>query len=524
LIETPAKRTAKDGLAAAKALFARDPIAMREQALDAYVDIRPHNDDALHAYIAAYYGYRIARNAVCPGHCAPFDGVADLFFMRNPELDQIWVGGRGVGKTLNLSIVEHLLLRFFGDTIANIGAVEKQALKLYSYIEHHSTLPRFLKDLAKRPLLSKTYFKNGGFIEVMPATMSRVNSPHTRVAAVDECDLCDQKILDEAQSIPIRVHGRPPQMIFTSSLKFAYGPMVKLTDEAIEKGRKSYTFCVFEVIEKCPPTRHREGDGCRTCPLAKECLDERVDPHTGKTTSLPGPGRAARSDGFMPIPDVIRMYQSLDADTWDSQWRCKRPSSKGLVYPQFGPHHVIDYMGKGDPIIGKYNPSLPAYAGVDFGFANATAIVYVQVTPDHKIVAFAEDFAERRISEDTAASMKREPWFANLAWIVGDPAALDARMTLQRHGVPITAANNSKAVHKQDSGISKIRWALAPQGGIAPFLYIDASCKNLLREMRSYHTPEEREYKNADERPVKSDDHAVDAFRYACAKLIRSTG
>ena len=101
------------------AAFAADKDTSRERTLDECVDLVPLDDDMLHAYIEAYYNYRIPTAAVCPGHVAPFQGVADLFFMR--EGDQIWTGGRGVGKTLNLSIAEHLLLRFYGDQIAHAG-------------------------------------------------------------------------------------------------------------------------------------------------------------------------------------------------------------------------------------------------------------------------------------------------------------------------------------------------------------------------------------------------------------------
>ena len=135
----------------------------------------------------------------------------------------------------------------------------------------------------------------------------------------------------------------------------------------------------------------------------------------------------------------------------------------------------------------------------------------------------AEDYAERRISEDTAASIKAAPWFDNLAWIVGDPAAADARMTLRRHGVKITPADNAKDVSKDGSGIAKIRWALQPQGGIPPFLYFDKRCVNIIRSIRHYHNPEHRAETNAIEVPAKVDDHGADATRYCVAKLIKRT-
>ncbi len=49
-----------------------------------------------------------------------------------------------------------------------------------------------------------------------------------------------------------------------------------------------------------------------------------------------------------------------------------------------------------------------------------------------------------------------------------------------------------------------------------PGLIVGAICPNLVREFALYHDPDPREGVNAREEPVKADDHALDALRYAC--------
>jgi hypothetical protein len=478
------------------------------------LNVCPESDEELHAYIELYYGYRVPRVAVCPGHCAPFDAMTDLFFLRHPSHDAVWVGGRLTGKTLDFAITEHAMMRFFGDEIANIGSVEAQAKKCYSYIEKFATLPHFLPDLVKRPLMSETILKNGGRVEVLPGTKKRVNSPHPRLAMWDEVDQIDPAVLQEGISMPQRMNGRAPQAVFTSSLKYAYGPMVQIMEGAAERAIRKHVWCVFEVIERCELARHQDGEGCKECPLAPECLDSETLPD-GTISLLPGPGKAARADGFMPIDDVIKKYRGLDKDTWDSQWRSKRPSVRGLVYPQWDDNvHIIDY---------DWNPTLPVYAGIDFGYTNPSAVVYLQVTPDGKIIAFDELYQNMMLDEELARRMKSSPYFDATIWRMGDPAAAGSRATLNANGVMVSAADNTKDTGKDNSGISKIRWLLAPPGRPDPLFYVARRCKSLIGEFRTYHVPEEKDDRNRVEQPVKNDDHALDACRYAVARLVKNT-
>ena len=59
---------------------------------------RPENDGELWQFIVDEFDMMIPRVAVCEGHCAPFDFVADAYFERG-VLDKLIIGNRGSGKT-----------------------------------------------------------------------------------------------------------------------------------------------------------------------------------------------------------------------------------------------------------------------------------------------------------------------------------------------------------------------------------------------------------------------------------------
>jgi hypothetical protein len=472
----------------------------------------PQNDDELWEYILSEYGFAIPREAICHDHVSPFQAIADVYFSR--ILDMVLIGPRGGGKTLALAIIDHLLVAHFGIEIANVGAIEEQAKKCYSYFEKFCLLPQFRNMLVKPPMLSKTYLKNGGFLEIMPGTMNRVNSPHPNRAHLDEIELMDPKIIEEAKSMPQRQKGRPPATIWTSSRKKAFGPMEDLLLKAAETGMPVYKYCAFEIIENCPPTRHREGEGCKTCPLFTICKEKTRD-EFGKEVYKEGPGRASRAHGWLSIDDLIQKFMSMDKGVFKAQWLSEKPETFGLAFPMFErSRHVIKY---------KYDPVYPVVAGLDFGFTNPSVALYVQVLPGDILVVFAEDYRPNRTAEMFAESIKEEPWFLATRWRVADAAGRGDRETLIRHGVSNEASRKEGTPEEKSSRISSvniIRYLLDPMGR-EPLLYISTECKNLIREIERYHHPDQRLNQNIDEIPAKIDDHAVDALRYIVTRMYR---
>jgi hypothetical protein len=476
----------------------------------------PETRDELWSYVADEYGFEIPRVAVCKGHVSPFDALADAFFSEGGEM--VWVGPRTGGKTLQAALLEHLIMTHFGDTAAHAGAIEAQAMKCYEYLRSFFGKPQFRDDVLGDSLMSSTIFKNGAKVEVLPMTMNRLNSPHTRFLFCDEIELATNTLLNEARSIPMRVNGRAPLTIYTSSRKFAHGPMEDMLRESKTKGTKSHFWCLFEIIEKCPETRHQNGapTGCGSCKLEPVCREKETDLLTGVTAYVEGPGKAARADGWYKIDDAITKYTTIEEGTFNAQWLSKKPDTKGLAYPMFDENvHVIDY---------EYQPAFPVVCGIDIGYTNPTCVLYAQPMANDDIVIFAETYKAGMLDDELADIIKSERWYNNTSWRVIDSAAASTRAALQRRGIANEPANKASTAEEKSSvvaGIKLVRWLLQPQGRRTPILYFARGCVNAIREMGTYHHPDPKEDRNVDERPVSSDDHACDAARYLLTRAYR---
>jgi hypothetical protein len=480
------------------------------------VRIKPATPDLLHEYIQDYYGYNIPRTPVCDNHCSPFDAISDAFFSDGGEF--VWVGPRTGGKTLQAALLEHMLMTLYGDTVAHAGAIDAQALKCYEYLRRFFNLEAFRDDVLGESLMSATLLKNGAKVEVLPMTFNRLNSPHTRMLFLDEIELTTNQLINEARSIPMRVNDRAPLVIFTSSRKKAHGPMEDVLRTARAEDRPVRTWCVFEIMERCPPERHKFGSpsGCGSCKIEEICREREQGFGTGELAFKEGPGRAARADGWMKIDDVAQKFATIEEGNFKSQWLSQKPDTKGLAYPMFDENiHVIDYA---------YNPNFPVVCGIDFGYTNPNAVVYLQPLANDDIVIFAEHYKTSETADELAEAIKQERWFDNTSWRVADSAAAGDRATLNKRGVINEAANKAATAEEKSSiiaGINLVRWALAPKGRSRPILYVSRTCVNTIREFGSYHHPDEKDDRNIDEAPVKSDDHAMDAVRYCLRRLYR---
>lgn len=154
--------------------------------------------------------------------------------------------------------------------------------------------------------------------------------------------------------------------------------------------------------------------------------------------------------------------------------------------------------------------------GVDYGTNNAFAAVlvgincgmYSQELPMWWVEKeYYWDYSKRgfqKTSSEFAKDLKRwiEPYSVKSIYI--DPSAANFRLDLQKLGMhPVNAFNDV------NEGI--IKTIDLVKGGR---LFICSECTNLIREMESYVWHPKCIEKGEDE-PLKMDDHAVDALRYA---------
>jgi len=128
-------------------------------------------------------------------------------------------------------------------------------------------------------------------------------------------------------------------------------PMEGLMGRARSGEFPLYTFCAFEVLEKCPDERSGPNfENCPSCPLVEYC-------HDVPDGVLP---KAKRSNGHYAIDALIQKVHCTSTKTFESDYLCKGPRSDGLWFPAFD---VASHVG----VIAEYDKSLPVHVAVDSG-------------------------------------------------------------------------------------------------------------------------------------------------------------
>jgi hypothetical protein len=236
---------------------------------------------------------------------------------------------------------------------------------------------------------------------------------------IDEVDVVpNPRAYDEAKMIPAPRDGKMPITVLISTRKFSVGLVQKEIDRAKDTRLQIRHWNIIDVTEACPPERHKpelprltvyrnsetleavtpekyeqmSGDrkvgfvkdenvlaGCSTCKLYPMCEGRLATKQTSKSSLL------------KPINHTINVFSKVSVATAQAQLLCKKPSSEGLIFPQFDRDvHMLTAAQMAEKITGeKYhenmtkqellavmkNWSLRWGAGMDFGYSHRFAVV-----------------------------------------------------------------------------------------------------------------------------------------------------
>lgn len=321
-------------------------------------------DDDLWNWIVAFTGFKIPRTAVVEGHRAPFDFVADCYFDRVPKA--ILVGPRGGGKTLITAILSYAeLIRKEGVEVASVAAIFKQAKRLDRYIG------KFTKDDLETQLLvnrtmDATDFTNGSRLEILTGkTEEAVNSPHPHRCNIDEFELMDWDVLNEAFMMPKATPTQPSSLRLLSTRKRIDGNVQKLMDDADAQGWEVYKFCALDIAERCTFEERPTCDGCKQIIR----YDQQNDPVSFYEICQE---RLRNANGFYLIPSLIEEFQTIDVDKYLTQKApCSKPARGDACFDEYKEElHFVDGL--------DFSPDFPIGAGWDFGLKDPTYVVVFQ--------------------------------------------------------------------------------------------------------------------------------------------------
>lgn len=195
----------------------------------------------------------------------------------------------------------------------------------------------------------------------------------------------------------------------------------------------------------------------------------------------------------IPAEEIDKAKEEIPEDRFAQEYLADFRKTEGLVYKEFNrDFHLTEKFPENftDTIL-----------GIDFGYTNPATIIPIKIDSDNHYWIKEEWYKTAQTTEQIAEQAK----LYNSTKCYPDPAEPDRIAILKKFGL------NCREVSKDiPAGIDAVR-ELFKQNRI----HIHPDCKNLLMELETYRYPDKKPEQNEVEKPVKENDHALDALRYA---------
>ncbi|MHC4700469.1 MAG: hypothetical protein ACYTFQ_07825, partial [Planctomycetota bacterium] len=426
-------------------------------------------------YVKVFLGINVPDKKICSEHQNPMDYLwhsfsadrvkktAEAQDASRPNADAIVWANRGGGKT-QLAAVATLLDCVLKPNcqVRILGGSGEQAGRMYEY------LTGFLQDgfeqsLGGPILKTKCRFTNGSSVEVLTQSAKSVRGRHIQKLRCDELELFDEDVFAAAKFTTQSKAGITAAMELISTMHRPYGLMHEAVVSAAKLGTPIFKWCVWEVIEKCVDRN------CSQCHLWIDCR-----------------GRAKTANGYLKIDDCLTQMRRSSRAGWEAEMLCRRPSRENAVFDDFDPAVHVRQV--------DYNPDLPLYRAIDFGFVNPFVCLWIQVD-DEGVVRVIDEYVCSRATIDVHAEQMKSRTPIPEEQVAGtfcDPAGkgvndvtgTSAVRELRTMGIAVRFRRSGIL-----DGIELIRRAIRSGDGRSS-LIISPGCRRLTEAMECYHYPE----------------------------------
>lgn len=234
-------------------------------------------------------------------------------------------------------------------------------------------------------------------------------------------------------------------------------------------------------------------------------------------------------------PEIKLLERTMPNDEFDQEIGALFTAFSGRIYSEFDEQtHVgtCPYSSNGKC---EYNPAWKNYIAFDWGFVNPLAAIEFQIDPMDRVHVWREHYKERVILEDHLYFLKNRPQPPNykIDLCFGDAADQGAVETVTAKFAPCWGDPKSKDIWMEGVQLVKSFLKLQQVGVIdefdtpkyEPWLYVDHSCKNLIREFNNYRSIPRKSTRGVETSPREAaqrfDDHALDALRYGMMHIFR---
>lgn len=202
-------------------------------------------------------------------------------------------------------------------------------------------------------------------------------------------------------------------------------------------------------------------------------------------------------------PEMVRIRTSVSDMYWRQEYAAEFTAFEGLIYDEF------DEMVHVQPV--EYNPQWKNWWALDFGFTDPFVCLDVMIDPSDRVYVWREYQISGKSTTDHGLILKNRasPNGFHVDGIAADPRGADEIATLQW-----VLGYICHDVVGWTQGIEAVKRAMKVREDGKPGLFIDPSCVNLIRQLKTLRKKTTPEGHN--ERPGQHDydDHGPDALRY----------
>lgn len=208
--------------------------------------------------------------------------------------------------------------------------------------------------------------------------------------------------------------------------------------------------------------------------------------------------------------EIVDMAMDMTEERFNQEVGADFSEFVGRVFKDFDEEiHVGDF---------KYNPKLPLYLAVDYGWTNPFVCLFVQVDVWDNVYVIGEYRRINRDIEDIAKDLVAHPYASKAKTLYPDPAepgdtaVLEKKLKVRANGATGGELKWRLELIRQRLKIDHRRIGLKDK--LPTKLVFDRSCKETIREMQDYRYPETKEEQDKEhpEKPLDKDDHGPEAL------------
>jgi phage terminase large subunit len=214
-----------------------------------------------------------------------------------------------------------------------------------------------------------------------------------------------------------------------------------------------------------------------------------------------------------PKEEIEKAKNRLDKQTFSAMFEiCWDVIPQNAVYADFSDENIAEI---------KYNPELPTFCCVDWGWAHPMACGIFQYDKEKDTVYLIDEKVESKMTlEELSSWIKSKPYKIQeyICDIAGnqerEQSGISNVMWFKRNHSIFFKYRTSRVVE----GIANVRSYIKNTKGLIRF-YIDKKCEKSIAGIKRYKYPE-KDGKIINENPLKVDDDEVDMIRYFFMKKL----